>query len=88
MSVVATCHLQVEGEVRGDRVVGAKVVGFTQGPPGRPRPGTLSIKVALKLPDAAFLRMIPEALVEIPDGWWTTTPVTVVSQPPADEELT
>lgn len=86
MSVTATCYLQVEGEVSGSRVLGAKVVGFTQGPPGRPRPGTLAIKVILRLPDAAFLRMIPEALVDIPDGWWTTTPVTVVSEPPPDEE--
>lgn len=88
MSVIATCHLQIEGELRGENVVGAKVVGFTQGPPGRPRPGTLAIKVALKVPDAAFLRMIPEALVEIPDGWWTSTPVVVTSEPPAMEELT
>lgn len=89
MSVTASCHLQIEGDVRGGKTVyGAKVVGFTLGPPGRPKPGTVTIKVNLKIPDAAFLRLIPEADVDIPDDWWTTTPVVVVSVAPEIEELT
>lgn len=88
MSVTASCYLQVEGDVRGGRMVyGAKVVGFTLGPPGRPKPGTICVKVNLKIPDAAFLRLIPEADVEIPEDWWTTTPVVVVSEVPEIEQL-
>lgn len=87
MTVTASCHLQVEGDVRnGEVVYGAKVVGFSLGPPGRPKPGTVCIKVNLRLPDAAFLRLIPEADVVVPDEWWTATPVVVVSVPP-DMEL-
>lgn len=89
MSVTATCYLQIEGEVIGSGtfVKAAKVVAYTQAPPGRPKPGTICIRVNLKIPEGAFLRLIPEADVEIPEEWWTTTPVVVVSEPPVMEVL-
>ena len=88
MTVTATGYLQVEGEVRaGKHVIGARIVGFTKNPPAKPQAGTLTVKLNLKFPEAAFLRLIPEADVEIPDAWFTTTPVVVVSLPPADDEI-
>lgn len=60
----AIAYLQVAPKTRrlpGDRVVvdGLDVVAMTKTPPSRPKPGTVTVKFNITLPDAVFLPLTP-----------------------------
>jgi hypothetical protein len=70
-TVDAEVYLQVEpkfyGSMGGEPLVReAKVVGYTLTRPRRPRSGTVTMKMTLRLPKAAFLPLRPEAVVVVP----------------------
>lgn len=88
-AVDATFYAQVEPEFsryadrEGNRsVVAAKVVTITQKRPQRPRGGTVLVKLTLRVPEAAFLPLRPEAIVVIPEDMTVTTPVEVIAEEP------
>jgi hypothetical protein len=87
--VTAHVYLQIEGSLTASgSVQGAKVIAATQKPPTAPRAGTVLVRVDVRLPELAFQQLMPTAVVEIPDGWWTTTPVRVLAEePPEPEDL-
>lgn len=88
----ATFYVQVEPEwgnwvtSAGDRrLIGAKVARTTQKKPDRPKAGTVLVKLTLRIPDAAFLPLRPEAVVVIPEDMTVATPVEVEAiDPEAD----
>jgi hypothetical protein len=86
----ATFYAQVEPEfsrwadVDGNREVqGAKVVTVTQKRPQRPRGGTVLVKLTIRVPEAAFLPLRPEAIVVIPEDMTVVAPVEVVAEDPS-----
>lgn len=89
-TVDATFYAQVEPEWRtwgyqpnGDPVLtGAKVVTITQQRPKKPKPGTVMVKLTLRLPANAFLPLRPEAIVVVPETLTETT-VEVLADDPA-----
>ena len=83
----ATVYLQVEAKFtrnwRAGEYVEAidsiKVVNMTQERPKRPRGGTITAKVTLRIPDAALLPFAPEAVITVPEGLVITNPIEVVA---------
>lgn len=65
-----------------DTVKDAKVVGLTQKRPERPRRGTVTVKLTIRVPEAAFLPLRPEAIVVIPEDMTVTTPLEVIAEDP------
>lgn len=85
--VDATFYAQVEPEwsrwanSRGERsLVGAKVVTITQKRPTRQRGGTVLVKLTIRVPEAAFLPLRPEAIVVVPEDMTVTAPIDVRSE--------
>jgi hypothetical protein len=83
----ATFYAQVEptwsyGRDRnGDHTVnGAKVVGLTQKTPDNPRRGVIVTKLTIRIPDAAFMPLRPEAIVVIPAEMTAPWPVEVTAE--------
>lgn len=56
-------HMRGEEQVRGIRLART-----TASRPKKPIPGTVTVKLTLRLPDAAFLPLAPAAVIEIPAG--------------------
>jgi len=88
--VDATFFAQVEPEwgnyvnADGNRaLLGAKVVTITQKRPSRPRGGTVLVKLTIRVPEAAFLPLRPEAIVVIPEEMTATTPIQVEAEDPS-----
>lgn len=88
--VDVTFYAQVEPEWSnwvshdGERSLrGAKVVTITQKKPAKPRGGTVLVKLTVRVPQAAFLPLRPEAIVVIPDEMTATQPVEVVAEDPS-----
>jgi hypothetical protein len=83
----ATFFAQVEPEfVRHfgeERVRKAKVVGLTQQRPERPRRGVIVVKLTIRIPEAAFLPLRPEAIVVIPEGMTAPYPIEVEAGDPS-----
>lgn len=50
--------------------------------------GEIALKFKATVPDAAFLRLIPDVDVVIPDGFWTSQPIEVLVADPEDAEAT
>lgn len=76
MSINATVYLQIEPvwSYDGSKVVGGKVVRYTQKPPlDSQRGGTVLVKLALALPESAFDPLEPP-LVEVPIGFTHAEP--------------
>jgi hypothetical protein len=88
--VDATFYAQVEPEwsryvshQTGLRDVrGAKVVTITQKRPERHRGGTVLVKLTIRVPEAAFQPLRPEAIV-IPEDMTVTTPVEAIAEDPS-----
>ncbi|AIY15812.1 hypothetical protein GUY44_07585 [Pimelobacter simplex] len=87
--VDATFYAQVEPEwgnyidSDGNRSIhGAKVTTITQKRPQRPRGGTVLVKLTIRVPQAAFQPLRPEAIVVIPEDMTAVTPVEVVAEDP------
>lgn len=85
----AIMYAQIEPEWRTysnhdnpDHIRAAKVVALTQKPPGRPRTGTVTVKLTVRVPRAAFVALRPEAVIEIPTDLVQGNPVEVVAEDP------
>lgn len=84
-TVDATVYLQIAPELNRyygntdspNAVRGAKVVGSTQKRSSSPKPGTIEVKIAVRIPVAAFLPLRPEAVVVIPADLTATHPLEV-----------
>lgn len=50
--------------------------------------GEIALKFKATVPDAAFLRLIPDVDVVIPDGFWTSQPIEVMVADPDQAEAT
>lgn len=87
---VATFFAQVEpewGHAWGDQekpVRSIKVVGITQKRPAKPKSGTVVVKLAIEIPDAAFYPLRPEATIIIPETLTQPHPVVVEALDPAE----
>lgn len=86
-------YLQVEPRVReysyetgryDGAVTEATVVAMTKTRPGKPRGGTVTVKVTLRIPAAAFDPLRPEAVVIIPADLTDPHPVIVEASDPTD----
>lgn len=86
-------YLQVEPRDRGynfetgrhdGTARSAAVVATTASRPRKPRPGTVTVKVTLRIPAAAFEPLRPEAVVVIPTDLTDPHPVEVEAQDAAD----
>lgn len=60
----------------------AKVTALTQGRPDRPKPGTVLVKLTLRMPGSAFLPLAPEAVIVIPPDLIAASPLEVVARDP------
>lgn len=49
---------------------GAKAARVTQRPPDPPKPGTVTVKVTIRIPKKAFLALQPEAVIIIPEDMY------------------
>lgn len=61
---------------------GAKAVGLTQKKPGRPKPGSVIVKLTVDIPEGAFRALQPEAVITIPDSLTTGVPIEVTAEDP------
>lgn len=48
--------------------------------------GEVAVRFAVDIPDNAFLRLMPDVVVDLPDGFWTSQPVEVIVPDPTDDE--
>jgi hypothetical protein len=80
----ATFYAQVEPTFNYNRenVRSAKVVALTQKKPDRPRGGTVLLKLTVRVPEAAFLPLRPEAIVVIPEDMAIAQPIEVEAVAP------
>lgn len=62
----------------------AKVERITQTKPDKPIAGTVTVKLTIRVPIAAFLPLSPEAVVVVPESMIEANPVEVVAQDPDD----
>lgn len=65
---------------------GAKMVRHTVTKPQRPAPGTVLVKLTVRVPAAAFYPLRPEAVVVIPEDMTLTTPIEIVASDPGGED--
>ena len=93
ISVDATFYAQVrptfsswQKTPTGDSAVeSATVERITQKRPVRPVPGTVLVKLTIRLPKVAFYPMRPEAVVVVPESMTEATPVVVEALDPSGE---
>lgn len=81
----ATFYLQLEPSFYGGQqqiVREIRAVGLTQKRPTRQRAGSVVVKLTVRVPDAAFLPLRPQAIVVIPESMATTEPLEVVASDP------
>lgn len=84
----ATFYAQVEPEWHGSyggndpALRGIKVVTVTQQRPRHPRGGTVTVKLTIRVPDAAFLPLRPEAVVVVPESMTEVNPIEVEAVEP------
>lgn len=92
--VDATFFAQVEPiysrYVRKDRndpstIEGARVLAITQKKPAKPVPGSVTVKLTLRLPKSVFVALQPEAVIEIPESLLHGTPIEVEATDPNEE---
>lgn len=91
----AVVFLQVEptfgrtySHAKGDYVEeirSIKIINSTQDRPRRPKGGTVTAKVTLRIPDAALLPFAPEAVITVPEGLVITNPIEVTVEDPDAE---
>lgn len=92
----ATVHLQVKpnfgknwSSAKGeyvDVIESITIVAMTQDRPRKPKPGTITSKVTLRVPDKALLPFSPEAVITIPEGYYLINPIEVVADDPTQED--
>lgn len=88
----ATFYVQIEPEWSrwtnsdGERTLrGIKAVALTQKKPDRPRSSVVVTKLTVRVPDAAFLPLRPEAIVVVPEDMVVTSPVHVEAEPAGED---
>lgn len=84
----ATFYVQIEPDFFGrsdnPHVRAIKAVAITQKRPERQRPGTVLTKLTVRVPDAAFLPLRPEAVVVVPEDMTAAAlPVEVEASDPS-----
>ena len=91
--VDATMYVQVAPEFHrwladsaGNRLLeGAKLANATIKAPEQQKPGTVLLKLTVRVPAGAFLPLAPQAVVVIPEGMTVTEPIEVEAGEPGDE---
>jgi len=86
-------YVQVEPEW-GHRFAGdeeaplrsAKFARATKTRPDRPVPGTVLMKLTLRIPAGAFYPLRPEAIVIVPESLTDATPIEVFAEHPGEEQ--
>lgn len=63
----------------------AKLANATIKAPEKQKPGTVLLKLTVRVPAGAFLPLSPEAVVVIPEGMTVTEPIEVEAGDPGDE---
>lgn len=93
-----TVWLQVEGRVKRKpswhdtggqvyEVASTKVIAMTQSRPEPPRRGCVAVQVTLRIPDGAFLPLLPQAVITVPaDMVVTGDPIEVDVVDPGEQE--
>jgi len=74
----ATFYVQVEPDFYGGgnrNLRGLRAVAMTKTRPRRPRPGAVLVKLTLRVPDAVFLPLRPEAVVVVPESMAVVGPI-------------
>jgi hypothetical protein len=68
----------------GERALqGIKAVAITQKKPDRPRPGTVTANLTVRVPETAFLPLRPQVVIVIPEDMIAANlPIEVEAQPP------
>ena len=83
----ATFYVQVEPTfwrwASDPQVASISAVRMTQKRPRVQRPGTAMVKLTVRIPDAAFLPLRPEAVIEIPMDLVTIEPLHVEAGDPS-----
>ncbi|GAA1915045.1 hypothetical protein GCM10009775_04350 [Microbacterium aoyamense] len=92
--IEAPAYLQVEPDYNrwtpqnrrdtADAIQGGRVVAMTQNRPAKPKPGTVVVKVVLRIPKASFVPLRPEAVVTIPESMTDGIPVEVEVADPSE----
>lgn len=63
-----------------------RAVAITQKRPSRPRAGTVMVKLTIRVPDAAFLPLRPEAIVVVPENMTMVNPIEVLANDPSEDQ--
>lgn len=63
----------------------AKLANATIKKPEVQKPGTVLLKLTVRVPAGAFLPLAPQAVVVIPEGMTVTEPIEVEAGDPGDE---
>jgi hypothetical protein len=85
----ATVYLQLQADLYrstvsgGETVRSIKAVAVTQKRPERQRPGTVLVKLTVRVPDAAFLPLRPEAVIVVPEDMAAAAPIEVEAGEPS-----
>jgi hypothetical protein len=92
-TIDATLYVQVEPEfarwpANDPPVIGARPTRMTQKRPDKPKPGSVLVKLTVRLPKSAFMPLRPEAIVVVPESLALPTPVTVQAVDPNLSEVT
>ena len=71
----------------GERpLAGLRVANTTARRPSKQKGGTALVKLTIRLPEAAFLPLRPEAVIVVPEDMVVTAPIEVEAQPPGEPE--
>lgn len=87
----ASFYLQIDADIyrtsySAETVRAIKAVGMTQKRPARQKPGTVLVKLTVRVPDAAFLPLRPEAVIVIPEDMTATAPIEVEAVDPGESQ--
>jgi hypothetical protein len=83
-----TVYLQVEpvfwkwGNTDDPSLSSIRAVRMTQKRPAKQKPGTVMVKLTLRIPDRAFLPLRPEATIVIPEDLIAVESITVEAGDP------
>lgn len=83
--VDATFYVQVEpthSHYDSERVIGAKVVRMTKQKPDTPAGGTVLMRLTVRIPVTAFMPLVPEAVIVVPESMTAATPIEVTVEDP------
>lgn len=79
----ATFYVQLDPSLYGGdnpRVREIRAVALTQKRPAKQRAGTVLVKLTVRVPDAAFLPLRPEAIIIVPETMTSLAPIQVEAE--------